>query len=170
MNTRYGILPMMMLIALTGVSCLNPFAPRLDSSLISLSCSDPTKTQDIFCIFRNAYSFKDTTLYGSILAPQFVFIYTDYDRGVDVSWGRYDEMRTTNGLFQSAQSLTLTWNNEIFSEGNDTARTIVRSFNLTVTFNPSDIERIDGYANLKFARPTPADPWKLIRWRDESNY
>jgi hypothetical protein len=149
---------------------LNPFAPKLDTELASEVCSDLTKTDDVFCVFRNAYTFKDTTLYGSILAPDFSFIYTDYDHGVDVAWGRTDEMRSTNGLFQSVQSLLLTWNNELSSEGNDTARTIIRGFNLTVTFNPSDITRVDGYANIKFVRPTISDPWKIVRWRDESNY
>lgn len=164
----------MLVVILTGLvgglSCINPFAPRLDADLISQTCSDLTKTDDVLCVFRNAYSFKDTTLYGSILAPEFVFIYTDYDRGVDVSWGRYDEMRSTNGLFQSAQSLMLTWNNEIFSEGTDTTRSIVRSFNLTITFNPSDVVRVDGYASLRLGRAAAGDPWKLVRWRDESNY
>ena len=158
------------MILTSGVSCVNPFAPRLDTELSSQLCTDLTKTEDLFCVFRNAYAFKDTTLYGSILAPDFAFIYTDYDLGVDVTWGRTDEMRSSYGLFQSAQSLTLTWNNELSSEGDDTARTIIRGFNLTVTFNPSDVTRVDGYANMKFIRPTINDPWKIVRWRDESNY
>jgi hypothetical protein len=157
-------------LAFAQASCVNPFAPKLDTELSSQTCVDLTKTEDVFCVFRNAYAFKDTTLYGSILDPEFTFIYTDYDRGVDVTWGRADEMRSSYGLFQSVQSLTLTWNDELSSEGSDTARTIIRGFNLTVTFNPSDVTRIDGYANLKFARPTISAPWKIVRWRDESNY
>ena len=154
----------------SGLACVNPFAPKLDTELSSKVCTDLTKTDDVFCVFRNAYSFKDTTLYGSILAPDFTFIYTDYDLGADIAWGRTEEMRSSYGLFQSVQSLTLTWNNELVSQGTDTVRTIVRGFNLTVTFNPSDVTRIDGYANLTLARPTISDPWKIVRWRDESNY
>jgi hypothetical protein len=37
-------------------------------------------------------------------------------------------------------------------------------------FNPSNIERVDGYANLTFERSRISDPWKIVRWRDESNY
>ncbi len=162
--------PLVLALAASGLSCVNPFAPKLDTQLSSQVCTDLTKTDDVFCVFRNAYAFKDTTLYGSILAPGFTFIYTDYDLGVDVTWGRTDEMRTSSGLFQSVQTLTLTWNNELSSEGTDTARTIIRGFNLTVTFNPSDVTRIDGYANLTLVRPTISDPWKIVRWRDESNY
>jgi hypothetical protein len=109
-------------------------------------------------------------LYGSIISPDFTFLYRDYDAGVDVQWGRDEEMRTTYGLFQSVQSLTLIWNNEVPIVASDTLRSVQRAFNLTVTFNPSDITRVDGNAILTFTRPTVNDPWKIIRWRDESNY
>jgi len=134
------------------------------------TCSDLTRIENVLCTFRNAYSFKDTTLYGSIIAPDFSFTYTDYDKGVDISWGRNDEMRTTYGLFQSVQSLNIIWNNEISSSGNDTLRSIERGFNLTVTFNPSDITRVDGYALLTFARATTGDPWKIRSFREKSNF
>lgn len=150
--------------------CVNPFAPRLGESIGSDLCTDLTIVENVFCVFRNAYSFRDTTLYGSVIAPSFTFVYTDYDRSVDVTWGRDDELRTTYGLFQSVQSLTLTWNNLLTSEGNDTLWKAVRGFNLTVTFNPSDITRIDGYANFTFARPSRTADWQIVRWRDESNY
>jgi len=109
-------------------------------------------------------------MYGSLIGSNFTFSYRDYDRGIDVSWGRADEMRSTYGLFQSVQSLTLIWNNLISSDSGTTQRNIIRGFNLTVTFNPGDVEYLDGYANLTFARSTVNDPWKLIRWHDESNY
>jgi hypothetical protein len=156
-------------VSLSG-GCLNPFAPRLGDAGASELCTDLTLVENIFCSFRNAYSFKDTTLYGSIISPSFTFVYTDYDRAVDVAWGRDDEMRTTYGLFQSVQSLTLTWNNMITSEGDDTTWRAVRGFTLTVTFNPSDISRVDGYANFTLARPAASAPWRIVRWRDESNY
>jgi hypothetical protein len=87
-------------------------------------CTDLTDIENVLCTFRNAYSFKDTTLYGTIIDPSFTFVYRDYERGVDVSWGRDDEMRTTYGLFQNVESLTLIWNNEIPLIATDTLRTI----------------------------------------------
>lgn len=153
-----------------NLSCINPFAPRLDTQPSSQICSDLTNLENVFCTFRQAYSFKDTTLYSSILAENFIFTYRDYDRGVDVTWGRADDMHTTYGLFQNVQSLELLWNTIISSAGDDTLQSVIRGFNLTVTFNPSEIHRVDGYANMTFARPKAGDPWKIVKWRDESNY
>jgi hypothetical protein len=155
---------------LLNLSCLNPFAPRLETQLSENTCSDLTQIDNVFCTFRNAYAFKDTTLYGSIIAPDFTFSYRDYDNGVDVTWGRDDEMRSTYGLFQSAQSLTLIWNSEISSDSGETQRTVIRGFDLTVTFNPTDIEHVDGYADMTFERATSSDSWKIAYWRDESNF
>ncbi|MBI1806470.1 MAG: hypothetical protein HYR76_05405 [Ignavibacteria bacterium] len=153
-----------------NISCKNPFAPKLETTSATQLCTDLTQIENVFCTFRNAYAFKDTTTYGSIVADDFTFSYRDYDRGVDVSWGRVDEMRSTYGLFQSVQSLNLIWNNQISSDSGEIRRTIIRGFNFTVTFNPGDIERVDGYANLTFGRATVNDPWKIVHWRDESNF
>jgi hypothetical protein len=150
-------------------SCINPFAPKLDTELSTNLCTELKTIDDVFCTFSNAYAFKDTTLYGSLIAPNFMFSYRDYDHGIDVSWGRDDEMRSTYGLFKSVQSLSLIWNNIISSDTGGESRTVIRGFNLTVTFNPGDIERVDGYANLTFMRGEKS-AWKLIHWRDESNY
>jgi hypothetical protein len=160
----------MVCLSITALSCLNPFAPRLDTGLASETCSDFTNIDNLFCSFRNAYSFKDTTLYGTLLSPDFTFIYTDYDRAVDVSWGRDDDMRVTYGLFQGVQSLTLIWNAEVPLSASDTSQTIERGYNLTVTFNPSDVVRVDGYADLTFVRSGTGQPWKIVRWRDRSNF
>ncbi len=157
-------------LAACQFSCLNPFAPKLETEFGDQVCSDLTDIENVFCVFRNAYSFKDTSMYGSIIAPGFIFSYRDYDQGVDVTWGRDDEMRSTYGLFQSVQTLNLVWNNEISSDSGTTRRTIIRGFSLTVTFNPADIERVDGYANLTFVRASASDPWQIVHWRDESNY
>lgn len=157
-------------LMVASFSCLNPFAPHLDTNLQADLCSDLTQIDDVLCVFRNAYAFKDTTLYGSLLASEFTFIFRDYDRGVDVSWGRDEEMRTTYGLFQNVESLTLIWNNEIPISVSDTLTSIQRAFNLTVKFNPSDVTRVDGNAALTFTRARISDQWKIIRWRDESNY
>ena len=152
------------------LSCINPFAPRLDTVMVAKSCNDLTNIDNVFCTFQNAYVFKDTVLYSSIISAGFIFSYRDYDRGIDVSWGRDDEMRSTYGLFQSVQSLALIWKNKISDDSLEDKRTIVRGFNLTVTFNPGEIELVDGYANLTFIRRVKTDPWKLVYWRDESNF
>ncbi len=148
--------------------CVNPFAPSLDNSqgtdggLIS-----ELKTVDgVFQNFQYAYTFKDTLIYGQFIAKDFTFTYHDYDLGVDKSWGRDDEMMATYGLFQNTQRLDLIWNNIVSMTGDSTR--IVRSFNLTITFNPTDIVYVDGKVNLELVKEN--NKWKIRRWIDESNF
>ncbi len=164
------IIHIIWMISFLRLSCINPFAPKLEKEFGTEMCSDLTKLENVFCTFRNAYTFKDTALYGSLLDPNFTFRYRDYERGIDVIWGRDDEMRTTAGLFQSVQALSLVWNKYISIKDDDTVGTIVRGFNLTITFNPADIEHVDGYANMTFVRPETTGVWKLYTWKDESNF
>jgi len=164
------LLPLgLLLFGLWDSGCLNPFAPGWDDSPSQQTC-DPMTIDGIFGCFRSAYTFRDTTLYGQLLDPNFVFVYRNYDLGIDVTWGRDEEMRTTYGLFQNVQKLDLIWNNITSSAADSTHVNVVRGFNLTLMFNPGDIERIDGYANLIFERQRVTDPWRISRWRDESNY
>ena len=157
----------LVIVAIPG--CINPFAPGRDNSPGESTC-DPHTIEGTFQCFRAAYTFRDTTVYGQLLDPQFIFVYRNYDLGVDVTWGRDDEIRTTFGLFQNTQKVDLIWNNIISSSADSTRVNIVRGFNLTIVFNPSNIERVDGYANLTFERNRISDPWRIIRWRDESNF
>ena len=152
-----------------GVGCMNPFAPGRDNSPAVSAC-DPMTIDGIFHCFETAYTFRDTTIYGQLLDAQFIFVYRNYDVGIDVTWGRDEEMRSTYGLFQNAQKLDLIWNNIVSTSAESTQVNIVRGFNLTIVFNPSDIERVDGYANLTLARARVSEPWKIVRWRDESNF
>ncbi|MCL4550047.1 MAG: hypothetical protein M1495_15930 [Bacteroidetes bacterium] len=150
-------------------SCVNPFAPKVDSNLGKGSglISDRSTVDGVFQNFQYAYTFKDTLIYSQLLDKNFIFSYRDYDLGVDVSWGRDDEMKVTNGLFQNSQRLDLIWNNIVSITGDSTR--IVRSFNLTVTFNPTDIIYIDGRVNLTLGKDS-GNKWKIIRWVDESNF
>jgi hypothetical protein len=47
---------------------------------------------------------------------------------------------------------------------------IVRSFNLNITFNPTDVVRIDGRVNLSLEQDPATKKWYLTRWIDESNF
>lgn len=163
------ILVVWSLLILFNAGCINPFAPGLDNSPARASC-DPTTVDGVFQCFQNAYSFRDTLSYGQLLAGSFIFVYRDYEVGIDITWGRDDEIRATYGLFENVQNLDLIWNNYVTKTETDTSVTAVRSFNLTVTYNPSSIDRVDGYANLTMARAAAGDPWVITLWRDESNF
>ncbi len=164
------ILPVLMLLALLG-GC-NPFAPALENSAPTDEnfISDQTTIEGLFSNFRYAYTFKDTTIYGGLLDPAFVFTYRDYDKLIDESWGRDEEMRITLQLFQNAQSLNLVWNNIAGFSGDSLYSSVTRSFNLSVTFNANDIVRVDGKVRLDLRRERGTDPWRIALWKDESNY
>ncbi|MBK6875701.1 MAG: hypothetical protein IPG99_04370 [Ignavibacteria bacterium] len=168
---RTKILAAVFFVALiTGsfISCDNIFAPGLDETTPASILTDQKTIDGLFQNFKYAYTFKDTTVYGNLLGEDFVFTYRDYVSGFDVSWDRATEMRTTNGLFNNAQKLDVVWNNIIFQGGDSLIQNVKRSFNLTITFNPSDIVRLNGFADMTMTRNATADVWKIMRWRDES--
>lgn len=152
--------------------CTNPFAPAFDENLSDSKppLSDLKDIPGVFQNFQYAYTFRDTLIYGELLSDQFIFTYRDYDQGFDVSWGRDEEMRVTNGLFLSAQRLDLIWNNVVLITEDSTTANVVRSFNLTITFNPTDVVRVDGRVNLSLRKNNFTEKWQITRWIDESNF
>ncbi len=163
-HIKYAIL-----LFLIYQGCVNPFAPKLDHELGDRgSVISPQKSiEGLFKNFQQSYTFKDTTIYGGLLTSDYSFIYRDYDLSVDVSWGRDEDMKVTYGLFQNSQRLDLIWNN-IVSMTEDSTN-IIRSFNLTITFNPTDIIYIDGRVNLDLEK-NDKGVWKIVNWVDESNF
>ncbi len=151
-------------------SCFNPFAPRIDNSSTNQNILSDQKTiEGVFQNFKYSYTFKDTTIYGGLLTDDFVFTYFDYDLGVEVSWDRPTDMKTTNGLFLNTQDLNLIWNNIVFQEGDSLLVDVKRGFNLTITFNPNDIINFYGFVDLTLTRPSPSGIWRIKRWKDLTN-
>lgn len=128
------------------------------------------KTIDgVFQNLQYSYAFKDTTIYGEVLSEDFLFTYRDFDRGFDISWGREEEMKVTHGLFSNSERLDLIWNNIVLSSIDSTDASIIRSFNLTIAFNPVDIIRLDGRVNLRLKKNSENGKWQITKWIDESN-
>lgn len=153
-------------------SCTNPFAPAFDEDYDNNRppISDLTTIEGVFQNFQYAYTFKDTLIYGELIGSDFVFTYRDYEQGFDVSWARDDEMRSTFGLFENSQRLDLIWNNIVLSTIDSLDANIVRSFNLNITFNPTDVVRVDGRVNLSLRQDPETKKWRITRWLDESNF
>ncbi len=168
---RELLITIILIFFISITSCNNPFAPGLakDGSGQSI-LGDQTTIEGVFQNFRYSYIFKDTVVYGNLLHDDFNFVYRDYDRGIDVSWGRDEDMISTYGLFQGTQNLDLIWNDIVLEIGDSTLKDISRSFNLTVMFSASDVIRVQGRASFRLKRNSGADIWKIIQWRDESNY
>lgn len=154
------------------MGCTNPFAPAFDENFDGNQppLSDLTTLEGVFQNFQYSYTFKDTLIYGKLLAEDFIFTYRDYDLGFDVSWARDEDMLTTNGLFRNSERLDLIWNNIILSTEDSTTATIIRGFNLNITFNPTDVVRVDGRANLSLRKDLETKTWQITRWLDESNF
>ena len=152
--------------------CTNPFAPAYDENYDDNlpGISDLTTIEGVFQNFQFSYSFKDTLIYGQLIAPDFIFTYRDYDQGFDVSWARDEDLRTTDGLFKNSERLDLIWNNIILSTEDSLTATIIRSFNLNITFNPTDVVRVDGRVNLSLRKDAETKKWQITRWLDESNF
>jgi hypothetical protein len=171
-QTRHLVTSVSVLAVLLTLCSCNPFAPAVretdgtEGGLVT----DQTTIEGLFQNFRYAYTFKDTTIYGGLLAGNFTFTFRDYDKLIDESWGRDEEMRITWHLFQNAQNLNLVWNDVVGFAGDSLSSSVTRSFTLTVTFNPSDIIRVDGRVRLDLRRERAAHPWRILLWKDESNY
>jgi len=152
--------------------CTNPFAPKFDEDPgdQSSTITDLKTVEGVFQNFQYAYTFKDTLIYGEFIAPDFVFSFRDYENEIDVSWGREEEMRATYGLFQNTQRLDLIWNNIVFSNVDSVNANIVRGFNLTVTYNPTDIDRADGRVEISLRKNAVTGKWQITRWIDRSNF
>lgn len=162
----------MPIVFVSVFGCTNPFAPKLDENFDDTTqpISDQKDIDGVFQNFRYAYTFKDTTIYSGILNSDFSFTYRDYDQGFDVSWGREEDIRTTYGLFQNSQRLELIWNNIILMTSDSVSANIIRTFNLTITFNPTDVVRVDGRVNLALKKESQTQVWKISGWIDESNF
>ena len=167
---KFALYGFSLLFSVFMLSCFNPFSPSIDNTSSNENIISDQKTiEGVFQNFKYAYTFKDSTIYGQLLNENFVFTYFDYDLGIDVSWDRATDMKTTKGLFDNAQDLNLVWNNIVFQDGDSLTVDVKRSFNLTITFNPSDIVNFYGFVDLTLIRQSTSDKWRIRRWKDLTN-
>lgn len=161
-----------LILCIATMGCKNPFSPAFNANPSSSgsTISDLKTINGVFQNFQYAYTFKDTIIYGQFISPNFTFTYRDYDKGYNVSWGRDDEMKTTYGLFQNTQRLDLVWDQTVLSSVDSLSANIVRAFNLTVTFNPTDVVTVDGRVNLSLRKNPTTGKWAITQWIDESNF
>jgi hypothetical protein len=167
---KYFHLPIMIILTLiVAYSCTNPFAPKLATGSHEI-LTDQKTIDGVFENFRYAYIFKDTLVYGKLLSDNFTFTYHNYDKNVDVSWGRAEDMMTTLGLFNAAQSVNLIWNQVVIAIGDSSRMNITRGFTLNIIFDPTYSDEVVGRVNLTLVRAAPGSIWQIEKWIDESNY
>ncbi len=169
-RTSNLIAPALVGLAVLQLNC-NPFAPKLgegdpDDGFLG----DQTTIGGFFQVFRSAYELRDISIYEPLVDSAFVFVFRDFDAQIDRQWGFTQELETTRRMFQNADWIQLQWNQIIaqdVTEENRRSR-IIRSFNLAISIEGSDVLRGDGNVNFTLVRPDSTATWRLVRWRDES--
>lgn len=149
----------------------NPFAPAIgEGDPFGDLLGDSKTIEGYFTNFRNAYELRDVSLYESLIDSSFIFIYTDFDTGIEREWGFGQELESTRRLFEGTVEVQLQWNQIItrqeYAEG--TRAITVRGFNLAVGLQDGQVYRGDGNVNFLLARADTTRSWRLLRWRDES--
>lgn len=176
MRAMPPIAPLLLTLAMglaLGAAACNPFAPALEEgSAFGDLLGDPTTIEGFFTNFQNAYELRDLSLYEPLLDSAFLFIWHDFDAQVDREWGFAQDLETTRRLFQNASLIRLQWNqilSQAQAEGGLQSR-VIRPFNLTITLETGEVFRGDGNVNFLMARRDTTAAWRLLRWRDESEF
>lgn len=156
---------------LLAFAACNPFAPALEEGdPFGDLLGDPTTIEGFFTNFRNAYELRDASLYEPLLDSAFVFQYYDFDAQIERQWTFGQELESTRRLFQNANLIRLNWNQIISQDVLDAGlqSRVIRSFNLTISLEGSDVFRTDGNVNFLLVRSDTSAAWQLRQWRDES--
>ncbi|ARA93095.1 hypothetical protein AWN76_007920 [Rhodothermaceae bacterium RA] len=156
-----------------GLAACNPFAPALEEGdPFADLLGDPTTIEGFFTNFQNAYELRDLSLYEPLIDSAFVFVYYDFEAQVEREWRFSQELESTRRLFLNATTIQLRWNQILSQDLFDASRQarVVRSFNLMIALESGDSFRGDGNVNFLLVRPDSTAPWKLRRWRDESEF
>ncbi|MEX0681509.1 MAG: hypothetical protein WD097_09020 [Balneolales bacterium] len=165
-------LPVLLVHLLLTGGCTNPFAPgELKGDPLDDLLGDPSTIEGFYTRFQKSYELRDTSLYGPLIHPDFIFTFRDAEHNVDITWGRSNEMTSTYNMFSLSYEITLRWNNitqKIINES-QTDGQVIRRFNLTVVASPSEIYRTDGSASFRMTRQDSTSNWRLVSWRDESD-
>lgn len=150
----------------------NPFAPELEAGDPFGDLGNAKTVEGFFTQFKNAYDLRDIALYQPLLDSNFVFVYRDFDTATERQWGFVQDLESTRNLFQNAQSIRLDWNQVIRQEvALDKRRAqIIRPFNLTITLSGNEVFRGSGNVNFQLTRADSTQVWKLLVWRDESEF
>jgi hypothetical protein len=153
-----------------GLASCNPFAPSLEEDDLGFEIGDPTTVPGFFSVFKNAYELRDISIYETLIDSSFVFIFRDFESQIDRQWGFTEELETTRRMFQSANWIDLQWNQIIAQDVTEEGKRsrVIRSFNLAISIEGSDVFRGDGNVNFTMIRPDSTAAWRLARWRDES--
>ncbi len=154
------------LLVVTG--CANPFAPKLGDITTELDVflTEQKTPEEVLINFQFSYTIKDSLVYRDVLDDDFLFVWRDHDNDSFVSWGKEEDVKTTNGLFNAFTVVGLQWNTTNYTSFTEdsTRAEISKGFILTLD---SEI-RIFGEALFDMKKQLDTGIWKITRWFDKS--
>ena len=176
-------LPVIFLVIMTAVSCVNPFSP----ASVDPSGLKPILEQDsvgaVLQNFKYAYEHNDIDVYEDCLDPSFVFRYTDQNLAGEIETieiprdGPSGDLERTSRLFDFFDEIRLdNWvPDSIGTEDVGGEQWPVYSvfFQLSVRdidgdFGGESFEAV-GIAEFKFRRSVVDGLWRIVFWEDRSS-
>ncbi|MDZ7374380.1 MAG: hypothetical protein ONB23_10475 [candidate division KSB1 bacterium] len=163
----------MVALACLLADCVNPFAPRLrESPEGDLIITEQRTPEEALQNFDYAYTFKDSLLYADLLDSAFVFVYYDPNAGPGgrfESWGRDVDLRTTGRLFRAFDVIDLSWGSTTYERIEGETAELAKTFRLNLVSETGDFQ-LSGIAVFTL-RKCPSDgKWRIVRWKDESEF
>jgi hypothetical protein len=157
--------------ALLTLSCLNPFAPKLDRSPgASIKLTQQASPDEVLDNFIYAYTYKDSLVYDQCLDSSFVFVYFDPNLGTSglfVSWNRDVDLKTTGRLLRSFDTISLTWNSTIYELYDGNTAELSKTLHLSLYGRQGEYN-LTGNAIFNFRKSPYDSKWRITRWKDES--
>jgi hypothetical protein len=161
------------LLAAAGGTCVNPFAPRLgQGGEEELLVTGQRTPEEVLQNFDYAYTFKDSLLYADLLDSSFVFVYYDPSAspgGRFESWGRDVDLRTTARLFRAFDIIDLSWGSTMYQMVQGDEAELSKTFRLSLVSPEGDFH-VSGNAVFTFRRCPSDGKWRIVRWKDESEF
>ena len=166
------VVKIVLIMSLFGLfsTCINPFAPQLDtSSEMAFVLTEQKTPDDALDNFKYAYTTKDSFVYADVLDSAFIFQFSDPEDNVSnriITWGRNDDLKSTGKLFRSFTTIDLNWGkNNLWELNEDSYAERTRTFKLHLS-GPAGDFLVNGAAVFAF-RKSPYDlKWRISRWQD----
>lgn len=150
------------------VAGCNPFAPSLTDDLGGAgTLTNQATPQDVMTNFEISYDTKNIVAYGDLIDSSFIFISKDFSTNpvTDLTWGRDDELRSTEGLFNNFNILRLDWNGTIYEIYPDSATAELKQSFLLTLGSGIDVPTYSGEALFTLIKKN-SGKWKILRWED----
>jgi hypothetical protein len=138
---------------------------------------DLSNKTDVLNNIEYAYNKKDLNTYNELLDDNFTFFYTESDANgtTPVQWGQTDEIKTTQGVFGAALSISMdlqwedgvTWTDIV--SGSETWKTTTVFYHFTIKIGDTTyIPNAGAKAQFTIRDTGTAEKpkWKLVEFRD----